>query len=222
MRYRSVKRFSFSVSILMHAMLFAGFFFVSTPISETHQDLVEVSFGNGQGTGSPGGGSGSEINESVSVPDNKPVESNKDVKGVDQKQVSEDAANEVTEPVGRKKNTSKADVNPGGYPNTIGNGGIGPGGFGYGIDWGGRGNRKIYSYTLPSYPEGVQKEIDIKLSFTILPDGTVGQIRPLTKADTRLEDAAINSLRQWRFEALSPNMKQTEQAAVIVFPYRLR
>jgi protein TonB len=195
--------------------------FVHTAEDNNPPDLVEVSFGNGQGTGSPGGGHGIAINENVSLPDNKPVESNKDVKGIDQKN-DPDATNEVAETIGRKKNTEKADVNPGGSPETMGNGGIGPGGFGYGIDWGGRGNRKIYNYILPAYPDGVNKEIDIKLSFTILPDGTVGQIRPLTKADTRLEDAAINSLRQWRFEALSPQMKQTEQAAVIVFPYRLR
>lgn len=221
MRRRSVKQFSFSISLLLHLMLFAGFMFMHTETIDNPADLVEVSFGNGQGTGSPGGGSGVAINENVSLPDNKPVESNKEVKGIDQKSDA-DATNEVSETIGRKKNTSKAEVNPGGSPETMGNGGIGPGGFGYGIDWGGRGNRKIYNYTLPSYPEGVNKEIDIKLSFTILPDGTVGQIRPLTKADTRLEDAAINSLRQWRFEALSPQMKQTEQAAVIVFPYRLR
>lgn len=82
--------------------------------------------------------------------------------------------------------------------------------------------KKIYSYSLPAYPEGVSKEIDVKLRFTILPDGTVGRIIPLIKADGRLESAAINSLRQWRFEPLSSNQKQLEQTAVITFPYRLQ
>ena len=68
----------------------------------------------------------------------------------------------------------------------------------------------------------MKKEIDIKLQFTILPDGTIGTIIPKIKADTRLENAAINSLRQWRFEALSTSQKQVEQKAVIVFPYRLQ
>ena len=96
------------------------------------------------------------------------------------------------------------------------------GSFGYDIDWGGKGQRKIYSYNLPAYPEGVDKEIDIRLKFTIMPDGTVGTIIPLTKADTRLENAAINSLKQWRFEALDPSQRQAQQTAVIVFPYRLQ
>jgi TonB family protein len=94
--------------------------------------------------------------------------------------------------------------------------------FGFDIDWGGKGTRKIYSFILPQYPAGVRKEANIKLQFTILPDGTVGTIIPKIKADTKLENAAINSLRQWRFEALSPNQKQVEQTAVIVFPYRLQ
>jgi len=58
------------------------------------------------------------------------------------------------------------------------------GSSGFDIEWGGNGKRKIYSYSLPAYPEGVNKEIDIRLRFSILPDGTVGTIFPLTKADT--------------------------------------
>jgi protein TonB len=100
--------------------------------------------------------------------------------------------------------------------------GEGEGNYGFEIDFGGKGMRKIYSYSLPDYPEGVSKEIDVKLKFSILPDGTVGKILPLIKADTKLELAAINSLRQWRFEPLPESQNVTEQFAVIIFPFRLR
>lgn len=100
--------------------------------------------------------------------------------------------------------------------------GEGEGNYGFEIDFGGKGMRKIYSYSLPEYPEGVSKEIDVKLKFSILPDGTVGKILPLIKADTKLELAAINSLRQWRFEPLPQSQNVTEQYAVIIFPFRLR
>ncbi|MGE5497685.1 MAG: energy transducer TonB, partial [Syntrophothermus sp.] len=93
-------------------------------------------------------------------------------------------------------------------------------GDGYGIDWGGRGNRRIYSYQLPAYPDGVSKEIDVKLKFSIRPDGTVGTIIPLMKVDTRLENAAIRSLQTWRFEPMTSG--NYEQWAIIVFPYRLQ
>ena len=100
--------------------------------------------------------------------------------------------------------------------------GEGEGDFGFEIDFGGKGMRKIYSYSLPAYPEGVSKEIDVKLKFSILSDGTVGKILPLIKADTRLEQAAINSLRQWRFEPLPESQQIKEQFAVIIFPFRLK
>lgn len=113
-----------------------------------------------------------------------------------------------------------------GSSNTKGTGqgslGQGEGGAGFDIQWGGNGTRKIYSYVIPDYPDGVNKEIDIRLKFTIKPDGTVGSIFLLTKADTRLENAAINSLWQWRFEPLSQNQVQGDQSAVIIFPYRLQ
>lgn len=223
MRYRVVKNFSFSVSIVFHLLLFASLLYYKLKSDYTPQQFYEISFGNSEGTGSSGG-SGTEINNNIIQPGelNKQVNNSKDIKGVDLPKSDADIANEVTQTIGRKKNTSQKNIESDNLSPGIGNGGQGTGGFGYGIDWGGRGTRKIYSYSLPSYPSGVDKEIDIKLRFSILPDGTVGTIIPLTKADTRLEDAAINSLRQWRFEALNPAQKNIEQIAVIVFPYRLR
>lgn len=95
-------------------------------------------------------------------------------------------------------------------------------GFGIQIDWGGGGLRKIYNYYIPPYPEGVNKEIDLKLRFTIFPDGTVGKIIPLIKADSRLETAAISSLRQWKFEPIPDGKKKANQVVTIIFPFRLK
>ncbi len=100
--------------------------------------------------------------------------------------------------------------------------GEGEGKFGFELDFGGKGKRKIYSFIIPSYPSGVSKEIDVKLKFTIMPDGSVGRIFPVRKADTRLEAAAINSLRQWRFEALPSGQEKKSQTAIITFPFRLQ
>jgi protein TonB len=220
MRYRLVKNFSFSVSIVFHLLLFTAFLIYNFTSDKTPQQFYEISFGNGEGTGSSGG-SGTEITPNLVPPQDltKPVENNKDIKGVDLQKSNDKSNSEVTERIGRKKNSTDKNAESENLASGIGNGTEGPGGFGYGIDWGGKGTRKIYSYALPAYPPGVDKEINIKLRFTILPDGTVGNIIPLTKADTRLEDAAINSLRQWRFEA---SQSKLEQVAVIVFPYRLR
>ncbi|MBU1115399.1 MAG: energy transducer TonB [Bacteroidetes bacterium] len=96
------------------------------------------------------------------------------------------------------------------------------GNFGFELDFGGKGQRKIYSYEIPAYPPGVSKEIDVKLQFTIMADGSVGRIIPVQKADTRLEAVAMNSLRKWRFEALPEGVKGKPQTAVITFPFRLQ
>jgi protein TonB len=98
----------------------------------------------------------------------------------------------------------------------------GEGNFGFELDFGGKGKRKIYSYRIPEYPPSVSKEIDVKLRFTIMPDGSVGRIIPIIKADTELEAAAMNSLRQWRFEPLPEGAKKNPQSVSITFPFRLQ
>jgi len=59
-----------------------------------------------------------------------------------------------------------------------------------------------FTKTLPKFPAGVNTNAEIKLKFTVMPDGTVGKIVLLQKAEPRLETAALNALRQWRFNPL--------------------
>jgi Gram-negative bacterial tonB protein. len=233
MTTNKIKHTSLSISLAVHVIVFFLFVFVKVTEEVPATDFVELGFGIGNGTGSAGG-MGSSIEESTAT--NEPEGASKI------SQTSEETAKKLDIPNAKsnkdedaipqpKKAKQKVDGNSltennsdsktlGGQSqgNKLG----GSGTFGYDIDWGGKGKRKIYSYSKPDYPEGVRKEADIRLRFTILPDGTVGSIIPLTKADTKLENVAINSLRQWRFEALSKNQKQVEQIAIIVFPYRLQ
>lgn len=190
-------------------------------------ELVEIGFGFG-GPGSSAGSAGSEMFGEVNDLEeggskNLPADPAVQDENTSSNSPSEEAISSKTKPT-NKDNTStyQSDKEGTGGPKGMGNDLGGPGGFGYDIEWGGGGQRKIYSYVLPEYPSGVNKEIDIRLRFTILADGTVGNVFPLTKADTRLENAAINSLKQWRFEPLRKGQKQVEQIAVIVFPYRLQ
>jgi outer membrane biosynthesis protein TonB len=207
-------------------------FLITYNITYSPKEYVELSFGTSGKSGSSGA-IGTKINEvaETSVPEvkNKTVETKREVKEVELPKAVNTSEESVITPADKTKEkaeelkTENKEVST--SKNTTagqGNKAEGDGSFGFDIDWGGKGKRKIYSYLLPEYPAGVYKEIDIKLKFTILPDGTVGTINLLTKADTRLENAAISSLRNWRFEELSPSQKQGEQTAVIVFPYRLQ
>jgi len=222
---------SYTISFVLHAIAILLFLLINLSFDYVPSEYVELSFGISDQTGSSGA-QGNKINiiKETPKPNEKEqsTEKNPEVKEVDLPVALNTEDKNVIKPADNEKeiaeerneiNTETVVSNS--KSSEDGNASV-EGNFGFDIDWGGKGTRKIYSYILPQYPEGVKKEVNIKLQFTILPDGTVGTIIPKMKADTRLENAAINSLRQWRFEALRSNQKQVEQTAVIVFPYRLQ
>ncbi|MBT8387979.1 MAG: energy transducer TonB [Ignavibacteria bacterium] len=223
---------SYTVSIFLHAILIGLFLFINMSFDYSPADYIELSFGISSESGSSGAeGNLVENIEEISELEMQSTteEQNREVNEVDlpvSENTSEEniiiPADEEKEITEENKNENTEEVNSNVTSTGEGNESVGDGSLGFDIDWGGNGTRKIYSFLLPQYPEGVKKEIDIKLEFTILADGTVGTIIPKMKADTRLENAAINSLRQWRFEALRNNQRQAEQKAIIVFPYRLQ
>ena len=229
---QNIIRFSYSSSILFHVILLILFLIINFTIDYTPKDYVELSFGISGEQGSSGAiGDQIDKTEELAKPEQETVTENKskEVKEVELPKSKNTEKENVIVPAQKdkeikaetkKENTKQENSST----SNTGQGNLakGEGSFGFDIQWGGSGTRKIYSYSLPEYPEGVNKEIDIKLKFTIKPDGTVGSIFLLSKADTRLENAAINSLWQWRFEPLTSTQQQADQSAVIVFPYRLQ
>lgn len=230
--YKKIKQISYSASFLFHLILILLLWIINLSFDYSPKEYVEVSFGISGQSGSAGA-IGDQLNktEENAKPEEKTTtkEKNQEVKEVELPKAKTTDDNNVINPADKQKEVQKETKKENTKKETSnvsnqgqGNLAQGEGSFGFDIEWGGSGTRRIYYYTLPEYPEGVQKEIDIRIRFTIKPDGTVGSVTLLTKADTRLEQAAINSLWQWRFEPLPPNAKQTNQTAVIVFPYRLR
>jgi protein TonB len=219
-------------SISFHMILGLMFLFVKMSGESDSQEYLLVGFGNGFGSGS--GSPGAQIENGTGAenktPAEKSVEKKEELKKVElPKSKNTDEDKLITSDKKKEKDeTTNSKIRPlikgDGKKGRSGLGGNGEveGGFGFELDFGGRGMRRIYSYNLPEYPEGVTKEIDLKLRFTILPDGTVSRILPLIKADARLEFTAINSLKNWRFEPLPKNAKQIDQTVVITFPYRLQ
>ncbi|MBA4308966.1 MAG: hypothetical protein C0425_01345 [Chlorobiaceae bacterium] len=214
------KRISFASSFLIHILILVLLYFIKWNIEYPAPEYVEIGFGGGGGKGSQGA-IGRELIETQKATETltqEEIAKKENLQNIDlTKTVHEFDGPNVAKT--EKKETPKNEETK---RESIGNLTEGEGSFGYSIDWGGTSKRRIFSYTIPEYPSGVYKEIDIRLRFSILPDGTVGRILPVTKADTRLENAAINSLRQWKFEPLPKNAKPGEQIAIIVFPYRLQ
>ncbi len=243
----NIENTSTLISIGFHALTLVVFFLIS---ALSYQDnLVEIRFGE-PGGGSGGFGPmdrefsmmdvGSTINQptieekeeekqSVDIPevstktnlydeDKVSTASEKPVKATPVK------ATDVVRPTAGNNPDGRGIGNGRGTGSGIGNGngdGFGDGlGDGFGIDWGGR-IRKIYHYIIPKYPEGVYKEIDVQLRFAILADGSVGKINVVKKADSKLEQVAIEALKLWRFEPLSATQSSTSQLVTITFPFRL-
>jgi hypothetical protein len=228
---QNITRVSYSASLLFHIILLLLFLIINFSIDYKQKNYVELSFGILGEQGSSGA-IGDQLNktEELAKPQQETVTENKskEVKEVELPKAKNTEKENVIVPAKKdkevkketkKENTKQENSNT----SNTGQGNLakGEGSFGFDIQWGGSGTRKIYSYSLPDYPEGVNKDIDIILKFTIIQDGSVGSIFLLSKADTRLENAAINSLWQWRFEPLSGTQQQADQSAVIVFPYRL-
>lgn len=93
---------------------------------------------------------------------------------------------------------------------------------GYSMQWGDGGTRRLLSGELPQYPEGVSVEAQIRLEAVVTPGGKVRTIRPVQKGNKKLEDAALNQVRNWLFEPLAPGVRQADQLCVITFNFVLR
>ncbi|MCE1189168.1 MAG: energy transducer TonB [Ignavibacteria bacterium] len=217
--------YNYIISAIFHVLLFSAFFYLPVAATPSEENAVEVGIGFGFGNGTGGGGMGMDLTEPGGNESAAEEKTNEDVKPA--KEITQSAMAKSDDEVkisgkGKKADSKKEALGGSGSGTGSGIGNGSGSGFGYDIEWGGGGRRRIYNYSLPEYPAGVNKELDIRIRFTILPDGTVGRVFLLTKGDTRLENSALNSLRQWRFEPLRSQQPQVEQTAVIVFPYRLQ
>jgi len=224
MNSRKSRRLSFLLSLFVHVLITLLLMAFSFSPEHDDEEFVTVGFGTfGKLSSSGAVGSKFDRNKTPEIRKESEIKKGKDVDLPKSSQNTEDnPVYAADKPKKEEENSTKPLVEKN-DDNSKGReiAGEGSGKFGFELDFGGKGKRKIYSYEVPAYPAGVSKEIDVKLRFSILPDGTVGKIVPLIKADTRLESAAVNSLKRWRFEPLPGGQKQSEQSVVIIFPFRL-
>ena len=187
---------SFTGSLLFHAVLLSVFMLLNLSFEYETSEYIELSFGVSSETGSSGSeGSQIEMIDEVSKPEveNLTEDKNKEVKEVDLPLAVNTSEENIIKPADKDKDVAEESITENNDPDlssvtSTGQGNLaeGDGSFGFDIEWGGKGMIKIYSFNLPTYPGGVKKEVDIKLQFTILPDGTIGTIFPKIKADTKL------------------------------------
>ncbi len=75
----------------------------------------------------------------------------------------------------------------------------------------------VFQPTPPSPPVGVEGEIELK--FWVLPDGTVGRIVLIRRGNLTLETAAIQNVKQWKFDSLPLGVGVPEQWGTLRFRF---
>lgn len=83
-------------------------------------------------------------------------------------------------------------------------------------------SRTVVYKVIPAYPEDRQEQATVKISFTVLPNGHIGEIIPVIKSDALLEKITLDALRQWRFNPLPSDAPQRVERGVITFRYLLK
>ncbi len=66
----------------------------------------------------------------------------------------------------------------------------------------------------------IDTEVTIRLKFWVLPDGTIGDIVPLRRGDTRLERVAIEYIKGWRFTPVAAHSPKVW--GIIPITYKLQ
>lgn len=220
MRDRLLDRKSLVISIILHLILFIILIFLLPTKSQKKVEVVEITFGDQFGEGKGLGMVGKPVDEPKQEPksqvEKETTQPDKTKKDVDLTKTKADfnepnISKETKKEEAKITNQQKTEA-----PKQE----VGTGGTGYDIQWGGKGKRKIYKYYIPPYPDGVQVEANVKLRFTILPDGSVTKITPLVKSHPVLESVSINALARWKFEPLEND--DYEQTVTIIFPFRLK
>ena len=83
-------------------------------------------------------------------------------------------------------------------------------------------SRTVVNRVIPEYPENLQKQATVKISFTVLPNGHVGEMIPVIKSNALLEKITLDAFRQWRFNALPADAPQRVERGMITFRYLLK
>ena len=105
-----------------------------------------------------------------------------------------------------------------GTPEVINEEGSGKSGV-YEIQWEEGFKREIVYRVIPEFPESVDRSTKIILKFSVNPRGEVSSIIPLQKGDPQIENIAIKSFSNWRF---NPIGSETIQWGRITFNFLIK
>ena len=89
------------------------------------------------------------------------------------------------------------------------------------IAWEGEARTRV-SGKLPAYPRDAQREAQVRVRFTVRPDGSVTELLLAQKGGPAFDEAALAAVRTWRFTPLAKDARRADQSATAVFTFRLK
>lgn len=198
-------------------------------IEQISHPIILLNLGEGDGTGKRKGNITAEgISSLAKKPSNPLEDASKDKSASSANDPTKSNSLIAKDKVSESNKTDKDSVSGGGK--AIGNGtgsgtglgdkGIGTGlGLGLGdIEWGGGGNRTVLSKVLPKSPNKLDRNVQLKVKFTVLADGTVAHMKPMQKGDPILEQQSLSALKRWRFNKIADGV---EMSGIITFSFKM-
>lgn len=197
---------------------------------DTGPVLVELKFGDGDGTGGRKGNLQEEGAKQSGQKSQNPLEDASRTKEssigrINPSDPSNHSNLRKSEEVGRKGKNVQGDAErrigdtDGSEEGTgLGLAGKGSGkGLGFSVDWGGGGNRIVLNKMLPKKPPG-SMDTQVRLRFKVARDGRVTSVWPLQRGgDPGVDAVASKAMYQWRFNPIDTDV---EMEGTITFTFK--
>lgn len=82
--------------------------------------------------------------------------------------------------------------------------------------------RKIIHFRKPEYPQNENENTQVNLEIQANPDGTIKSVRVVKTGGLSFDNSAIEAVREWRFQPLAPNVKQTIQTGIVTIYFEIK
>jgi TonB family protein len=82
--------------------------------------------------------------------------------------------------------------------------------------------RKIIHFKKPEYPEDESENTEVNLEIEVNPDGTVKTIRVVKTGGISFDNNTMEAVREWRFQPLAPNAKQSVQTGIVTIYFEIK
>jgi len=82
--------------------------------------------------------------------------------------------------------------------------------------------RKIIHFKKPEYPENESENTEVNLEIAVNPDGTIKSIKVVKTGGISFDNNAMEAVREWRFQPLAPNAKQSVQTGIVTIYFEIK